>query len=224
MMTPFEKYQAVKKAYAAGANKENAQAMGKYMRNLFPFYGLKTPTRRELSKPFLKGVTKEEIAWDLVDLCFEDDYREMQYFALDYLKRVEKQLTFSDLPKIKQLAETKSWWDSVDSLVKLVGQVFIRDEENKEKTAALILTWARDPDFWVRRTAIEFQLGLKEATDPELLGKIIDLNLGSQEFFINKAIGWALRDYSKTKPAWVRSYMASRELSPLSRREGSKYI
>ena len=223
-MTSFEKYQAVKKAYADAANEENARAMGKYMRNLFLFYGFKTPTRRELSRPFLKGVTKEEIAWDLVDLCFEDDYREMQYFALDYLKRVEKQLTFSDLPKIKQLAETKSWWDSVDSLVKLVGQVFIRDEENKEKTAALILTWARDPDFWVRRTAIEFQLGLKEATDPELLGKIIDCNLDSREFFINKAIGWALRDYSKTKPAWVRSYMASRELSPLSRREGSKYI
>ena len=158
-MTPFEKYQAVKKAYEDAANEENAPAMGKYMRNLFPIYGLKTPTRRELSRPFLKGVTKEEIAWDLVDLCFEDDYREMQYFALDYLKRVEKQLTFKDLGKIKQLAETKSWWDSVDSLVKLVGQFFVRDEANKEKTAALMLAWAQDPDFWVRRMAIEFQLG-----------------------------------------------------------------
>ena len=139
-----------------------------------------------------------------------------QYFALDYLKKVQKQLTFKDLPKIKQLAETKSWWDSVDSLVKLAGQIFIKDEENKEKTAALMLAWAQDPDFWVRRTAIEFQL---EATDPDLLGKIIDRNLGSQEFFINKAIGWALRDYSKTN-----QYMASRDLSDLSRREGSKYI
>ena len=144
-----------------------------------------------------------------------------QYFALDYLKKVQKQLTFKDLPKIKQLAETKSWWDSVDSLVKLAGQIFIKDEENKEKTAALMLAWAQDPDFWVRRTAIEFQL---EATDPDLLGKIIDRNLGSQEFFINKAIGWALRDYSKTNPACVREYMASRDLSALSRREGSKYI
>ena len=144
-----------------------------------------------------------------------------QYFALDYLKKVQKQLTFKDLPKIKQLAETKSWWDSVDSLVKLAGQIFIKDEENKEKTAALMLAWAQDPDFWVRRTAIEFQL---EATDPDLLGKIIDRNLCSQEFFINKAIGWALRDYSKTNPAWVREYMASRDLSALSRREGSNYI
>lgn len=148
----------------------------------------------------------------------------MQYFALDYLKKVQKQLTFKDLGKIKQLAQTKSWWDSVDSLVKLVGQVFVRDEENKEKTAVLMLAWAQDPDFWVSRMAIEFQLGLKEATDPEFLGKIIDRNLGSQEFFINKAVGWALRDYSKTNPAWVRSYMPSRQLSPLSRREGSKYI
>ncbi len=166
-------------------------------------------------------MTKEEIAWDLVDLCFKDDYREMQYFALDYLKKVQKQLTFKDLPKIKQLAETKSWWDSVDSLVKLAGQIFIKDEENKEKTAALMLAWAQDPDFWVRWTAIEFQL---EATDPDLLGKIIDRNLGSQEFSINKAICWALRYYSKTNPAWVRDYMASRDLSALSRREGSKYI
>lgn len=223
-MTSFSKYQAVKKAYAAAANEENAQAMSKYMRNLFPFYGIKSPLRRDLSRPFLKGVTKEEIDWDLVDLCFKDDYREIQYFALDYLKRVERQLTFKDLGKIKQLAETKSWWDSVDGLVKLAGQIFVRDEENKGKTAALMLAWAKDPDFWVRRTAIEFQLGLKEATDPDLLGKILDLNLGSQEFFINKAIGWALRDYSKTNPAWVRSYIASRQLSPLSRREGSKYI
>ena len=84
-----------------------------------------------------------------------------------------------------------------------------------------MLAWAQDPDFWVRRTAIEFQL---EATDPDLLGKIIDCNLGSQEFFINKDICWALRDYSKTNPAWVRDYMASRDLSALSRREGSKYI
>lgn len=87
-----------------------------------------------------------------------------------------------------------------------------------------MLAWAQDPDFWVRRTAIEFQLGLKTETDSELLGKIIDLNLGSQEFFINKAIGWALRDYSKTNLAWVKGYIASRQLSLLSRREGSKYI
>ena len=93
-MTPFEKYQAVKKAYADVANEENAQAMGKYMRNLFPFYGLKTPTRRELSRPFLKGVTKEEIAWDLVDLCFEDDYRGNAVLCPGLLEKSRKAADF----------------------------------------------------------------------------------------------------------------------------------
>ncbi|GHV97614.1 hypothetical protein lacNasYZ03_04650 [Lactobacillus nasalidis] len=97
-------------------------------------------------------------------------------------------------------------------------------ENSRAKTGALMLAWATDPNIWVRRTAIEFQLGLKEQTDPALLEQILDRNLGRQEFFINKAIGWALRDYSKTRPDWVRNYLASRELSSLSRQEGSKYL
>jgi 3-methyladenine DNA glycosylase AlkD len=89
-----------------------------------------------------------------------------------------------------------------------------------------MLKWSQDPDFWVRRVAIEFQLLRKGETDTALLAQIIENNLGSQEFFINKAIGWALRDYSKTNPAWVADFINrhQEDLSKLSIREGSKYL
>lgn len=224
-MTAEADYLYVKKLYEEHADPETAIPMARYMREQFPFYGLKSPVRRELVRDFLKEKNKQDLDWDFVDLCFQDDYREMQYVACDYLTRKAKKLTPADLPKIKQLVQTKSWWDTVDVLVKLVGKIFLK-EENKQAVMKTVREWAVDPDFWVRRTAIEFQLGLKTATDPELLKEIILQNLGSSEFFINKAIGWSLRDYSKTNPDWVREFVDEyrEQLAPLLVREASKYI
>ena len=129
---------------------------------------------------------------------------------------------FDDLDlRIRQLVETKSWWDSIDVLCTVVGSVGLRDE----RVAELMRYWATDENIWIRRCAIEHQLGRKENTDTSLLTEIIEANLKSTEFFINKAIGWALRDYSKTDPDWVRNFISSHpDLSALSVREGSKYV
>lgn len=126
------------------------------------------------------------------------------------------------MPRLKKLAQTKSWWDTIDSLDRLVGTIIVRFPETKE----IILAWSRDEDIWLRRLAIDHQLLRKEETDTELLEKILANNLDQTEFFINKAIGWALRDYSKTNPDWVRAFIERHqtEMAALSIREGSKYL
>ncbi|NLP38549.1 MAG: DNA alkylation repair protein, partial [Corynebacterium pollutisoli] len=109
----------------------------------------------------------------------------------------------------------KSWWDTVDALAKPVGRACTPEQ---------MRAWARDDNLWVRRAAVLHQLGRREATDAELLGEILAGNLDSGEFFLDKAVGWALREYSKTDPAWVRTFLDEHEMAALTRREGSKYL
>ena len=206
----------------AVANSDDAVAMKAYMKNKFEFLGVKTPARRKLSKTFFKQQTDLVIDWNFINEAWNYPYRELQYTALDYLEIRKKLLTPSDLPRLKKLAQTKSWWDTIDFLDRLVGSIIARFPETKE----IILSWSCDKDFWLRRLAIDHQLLRKEATDTELLEKILVNNLGQTEFFINKAIGWALRDYSKTNPDWVRDFIERHraEMAALSIREGSKYL
>ena len=206
----------------AVANPDDAGAMKAYMKNKFEFLGVKTPARRKLAKAFFKQQTDSVIDWNFINEAWKNPYRELQYAALDYLESRKKLLTPSDLPRLKKLAQTKSWWDTIDSLDRLVGTIIVRFPETKE----IILAWSRDEDIWLRRLAIDHQLLRKEETDTELLEKILANNLDQTEFFINKAIGWALRDYSKTNPDWVRAFIERHqtEMAALSIREGSKYL
>ena len=134
----------------------------------------------------------------------------------------EKNLKPEDFPKLKQLAQTKSWWDSIDQLDLIIGEITFTYPETKQ----VMLDWSKDQDFWLRRLAINHQLMRKEKTDTDLLEKVILNNLGQSEFFINKAIGWSLRNYSKVNPDWVGAFIDRyrEQLSPLSIREGSKYL
>ena len=210
------------KELKAVANSDDAVAMKAYMKNKFEFLGVKTPARRKLAKTFFKQQTDSVIDWNFINEAWNNPYRELQYVALDYLEIRKKLLAPSDLPRLKKLAQTKSWWDTVDFLDRLVGSIITRFPETKE----IILSWSCDEDIWLRRLAIDHQLLRKEETDTELLEKILINNLGQTEFFINKAIGWALRDYSKTNPNWVRDFIERHqaEMAALSIREGSKYI
>ena len=210
------------KELKAVANPDDAVAMKAYMKNKFEFLGVKTPARRKLTKTFLKQQTNLVIDWNFINEAWNYPYRELQYTALDYLESRKKLLTPSDLPRLKKLAQTKSWWDTIDFLDRLVGSIIARFPETK----ATILSWSCDEDIWLRRLAIDHQLLRKEETDTELLEKILVNNLGQTEFFINKAIGWALRDYSKTNPDWVRDFIERHraEMATLSIREGSKYL
>ena len=206
----------------AVANPDDAGAMKAYMKNKFEFLGVKTPARRKLAKAFFKQQTDSVVDWNFINEAWNNLYRELQYAALDYLESRKKLLTPSDLPRLKKLAQTKSWWDTIDFLDRLVGSIIARFPETKE----IILAWSCDEDIWLRRLAINHQLLRKEETDTELLENILVNNLGQTEFFINKAIGWALRDYSKTNPDWVRDFIerCRAEMVALSIREGSKYL
>jgi 3-methyladenine DNA glycosylase AlkD len=204
------------------ANPERAESMSAYMRNQFPFLGIATPVRRELSREFLKSKSKNVVDWEFVFKCWEQPEREFQYLAMDYLNKVANALTSLDIPNLHKLIVTKSWWDTIDGLDVIVGNIALRYPEIN----STLLAWSVDENFWLRRIAIDHQLMRKNKTDTALLEKILVNNLGQTEFFVNKAIGWALRDYSKTNPDWVRGFLEKygERMSPLSVKEASKYI
>ena len=207
----------------AHANPETAVGMAAYQRNQFSFLGIKTPVRRELTKPIIKAAKQSGVIdWDLVETAWEQDACEYQYVALDMLKAQMDLLVPDDLARFQSLAMRKSWWDTVDNMAHEVGHIVVTYPETK----ATMLVWSQHDDFWVRRLAILHQLFLKDQTDTSLMTAILTVNFGSSEFFINKAIGWALRQYSKTNPDWVRDFIALHEdeMSSLSVREGSKYV
>ena len=204
-------------------NEEQAQKMSKYMLNKFEYIGIKTPERRKIFKNFFKEYKNEEkIDWEFVNKCWENKYREFQYVVADYLKNMKDKLTIDDIPKFKRLILEKSWWDTIDNLDMTIGALALKDS-NVNK---ILLEWSIDENIWLRRIAIDHQLLRKEKTNTELLEKILKNNLGQAEFFINKAIGWALRDYSKTNPEWVKNFIEkNREnMAKLSIKEASKYL
>lgn len=206
-------------------NRDNEQSikMAAYMKNNFPFLGLSRPKRDELQKEFLKESKKlKSIDWDFVFKCWDLPEREFQYLAVDYLLALKKYINDEDIEKIQRLIMNKSWWDSVDIIAETItGQLCAEYPYLIDK---YILKWYKNENIWLRRTAILFQLKYKEKTDTALMKKIILENCNSKEFFINKAIGWILREYSKTDKEWVRSFIESNDLNPLCVREGSKYI
>lgn len=207
----------------ANADKEIARGQAAYLRNQFKFYGIKTPQRRSLTRNLIKAAKRAaKVEWDFLDQCWLAEQREYQYFVCDYLKAMQGQLVYADLKRLELYVQTKQWWDTIDALDTIIGQIGLRDGRIDQ----LMLDWSQASDFWLRRIAIDHQRGRKEKTKQELLAKIIDNNLNREEFFINKAIGWALRDYSKTNPPWVKEFLASRKngLAKLSLREASKYL
>ncbi len=196
--------------------------MEKYMKNQFPFLGLPTPKRKALSKAFLKERKQDQtVDWDLVFLLYEQPYREFHYLAIDYLHAVQKKLSVKDMKKIETLILTHSWWDTVDSIDGLVGSLYL---SYPEEMTPILRQYMEADNIWLKRISIDFQLKLKEKTDTALLSEAIIKNMDTKEFFVNKAIGWALREYSKSNAPWVADFIESHPLSSLSKREGSKYL
>lgn len=193
------------------------------MRNKFIFYGLKSLERRKSYHDLIKlEKANKKIDWKFLDQAWADEHREAQYFVCDYLIALEKYLKFEDIDHIFNYVKSKQWWDTIDSLIKPIGNIGLRDDRVND----LMLAWSKDDDFWVRRVAIEHQLLRKDKMNVKLLNAILENNLGSSEFFINKAIGWALRDYSKTNPNWVENFIRKHqaEMATLSIKEGRKYL
>ena len=200
-----------------------AESMEKYMQDKFRFLGVRGATRTEIYKKYFPDARKTKvIGWDFVERCWNKEEREFQYVVVYYLKAMQKFLKRDDISRLKYLIVTKSWWDTVDLLAKVVGSLVIRIEGYNQ----IMLEWSKDSNIWLKRVAILYQLSLKEKVDKQVLERILVNNLGDSEFFINKAIGWALRDYSKFNPEWVREFIEKNKngMANLSIREASKYL
>ena len=200
-----------------------AESMSKYMQDKFRFLGVRGATRTEIYKKYFPDARKTKtIDWDFVENCWNKEEREFQYVVVYYLKAMQKFLKREDISRLKYLIVTKSWWDTVDLLAKVIGSLVIRIEGYDQ----IMLEWSKDSNIWLKRVAILYQLSLKEKVDKQILERILVDNLGDSEFFINKAIGWALRDYSKYNPEWVREFIKKNKdnMASLSIREASKYI
>lgn len=202
---------------------QQATRMSAYMKDKFAFLGIHKPKRAELQKQFLQQARKlKKVNWDFVNVLWDLPEREFQYLALDYLLALKNNLVQIDIDHIEVLIIQKSWWDSVDCLAtNITGSLCAK---YPDLTQSHILSWAGSDNIWLARVGVLFQLKYGEATDTKLLQGIINKNSDYKEFFIAKAIGWALREYSKTDAEWVKSFLASNSLQPLSVREASKYI
>lgn len=204
------------------ANPGNVEKMAAYMKNNFPFLGIPKPERAKISRDFLKAKKKDAmIDWAFVWQCYAKPEREFHYLALAYLDLVKNLLVAGDLAQLEKLIVTNSWWDSVDSIDALVGEICLRYPEEKRNTVG---KWIGSDNIWLKRVAIDFQLRYKEKTDTERLSLAILGNLNTGEFFVDKAIGWSLREYSKVNPTWVRQFVAENQLSALSKKEACKYL
>lgn len=205
------------------SNELLAESMSKYMQDKFRFLGVRGATRTEIYKKYFPDARKTKtIDWNFVENCWNKEEREFQYVVVYYLKAMQKFLKREDISRLKYLIVTKSWWDTVDLLAKVVGSLVIRIEGYDQ----IMLEWSKDSNIWLKRVAILYQLSLKEKVDKQVLERILVNNLGDSEFFINKAIGWALRDYSKFNPEWVREFIEKNKngMANLSIREASKYL
>jgi 3-methyladenine DNA glycosylase AlkD len=192
-----------------------------YMKSALPSLGVRVPDVRRIARsaaaasPFRSG---DELRATVLDLWRNSTVREERYAAIDLTagRSVAKDLHM--LPVYEEIIRTGAWWDYVDGIS---GRIFALLQAHREEMTAVLLAWSRDGDFWFRRAAITSQLKAKAATDTTLLSQMLEPNLGDSEFFIRKAIGWALREYAKTAPAWVAGFVTTHaaEISPLSRRE-----
>ena len=214
----------LKTLFEQNADPMQAAPMKKYMRDQFEYLGIKTPQNKALIKQFLREYGLPSI--NDLDIILRDLWalpqREFQYVAVELLGKFEKQLPAGFIDTIEYLITTKSWWDTVDAIAgHTVGTHFQRYPAIKKKYLA---RWRKSDNFWLRRTTILFQLGYKKETDFALLCDIIRDNLDSKEFFINKAIGWSLRQYAYTDSKAVKKFVKSTALHPLSQREAMKHL
>ncbi|MFF2754590.1 DNA alkylation repair protein [Psychrobacillus sp. NPDC058041] len=205
-------------------NEENAIPMAKYMKNNFPFLGIKTPERRMIFSALIKEneVPSLDLLHDEVWALFQLEEREYHYVAIELLSKYKKKLTVKDLSFCQRLIESKSWWDSVDSIApKTVGDIV---KANRVEGEAIMVEWAKSSNMWTNRASILHQLKYKTATNEELLFATIERHRSSKEFFIQKAIGWVLREYAKTNPEIVREFVENTQLAALSKREALKHF
>ncbi|MBI3260119.1 MAG: DNA alkylation repair protein [Ignavibacteriae bacterium] len=212
--------------FEENANTELAKKMAQYMRNLFPFYGIQKQNRAVIAKPFLKELVKNsshDVIAEIALTLWNKPQREYHYFCMEYVEKVQKLWQeHITIQLFENLIVTKSWWDSVDFIAShLVGKYF---QKWDSKLPAIVDNWNTSDNMWLNRTAIIYQLSYKEKTDTDILTHVINTHSKSKVFFIQKAIGWALRQYGYANPEFVRAFVQNHALAPLSKREALKNL
>jgi len=203
---------------------QRAPAMEAYMKNRFAFLGVAAGPRKNVFKPF-----KEEWSnlstpkrWDFIYECWQHDARELQYIALDaLLSDYKKRVVASDIDHLEFLITQKSWWDTIDLLVSHVVGTYAK--KFPQEFASRAQEWHASSHFWLHRSLLIYQLKFKQETNLDLLQFYIHSFKWNKEFFIQKAIGWSLREVSKWNPAWVRQIVEQEGLTGLAKREALKY-
>jgi 3-methyladenine DNA glycosylase AlkD len=214
----------LRKAFETHADHDAAINMQNYLKGLFPFYGLSSPLRRKLQRNFYAeyGFPAANQLKDIIDYAWQAEQREWQYTGMELADRFARKPDEDQLRLAEFMITHKSWWDSVDMVAaKITGAIFLA---HPELITPYTGRWILSDSLWLRRSALLFQLKYKNATNAELLFSYILRCADSPEFFLRKAIGWILREYSKTDPDIVRTFVESHELSSLSRKEALKII
>jgi 3-methyladenine DNA glycosylase AlkD len=193
-----------------------------YMRSEMPFLGVRVPDARRIARLHAKGVTDAAtLRAAALELWDAASYREERYAAMALLATRPLRGDPHLVPIVEHMVRTGRWWDYTDEVAHRMADLL---DVRPAETAGILLDWSRDDDFWMRRVAIIAQLGRGDRLDRDLLDAVIAPNLADPEFFIRKAIGWALREFARIDPDWVRQYAATHALSPLSRREALKHL
>ncbi len=214
----------VQQKLAAKADPVIATAKAAYMKNRFAFYGIPSPERRQVQREVSTRfqLPKKMDGEIIIRNFWQRPQREYQYISQELAAKYVKQFEKPDIKLIEFMIQNKSWWDTIDFIApNLVGKYFKTFPEQRDP---IVQKWLDSNNMWLQRSAVLFQLKYKTELDTKLLTHIIHSLLGSKEFFINKAIGWILREYGKTNPDWVVGFVDNTQLENLSRREALKLL
>lgn len=212
------------KAYETARNKERAADMSRYMKDLFPFMGIPSPERKEIFKAHLtrQSLPDYKDLFDVIKSCYSLPEREYHYFAIDLAGKFVKKADISFVPLMEFMISENSWWDTVDSVSSNCTREFFKQNILLQKPVTQ--KWMNSGNMWLQRSALLFQLNYKNETNEKILYKYIVELKDSNEFFIQKAIGWALREYAKSNKKSVAAFIKNTSLKPLSLREAQKHF
>jgi len=217
---------AIRAAYASAADPKQAPAMQKYMKSSLPYYGIKLPLQRKINRELFKlhPVKSFDEYVVVIRKLWDASYREERYAAIAVAEHFRPFITMEALPTYRMMIETGAWWDLVDGIAAhLIGELLCK---HPVEMKIILKEWIKDSDLWIRRSAILAQLRFKTDTDSELLFEFCAKCLQEQSFWIRKAVGWSLRDYSKVAPEKVRAFVEEyrKNMSGVTLREARKYI
>lgn len=216
--------QELREAFIENKDSERAVQMSDYMKGHFSFFGVTAPLRNRIQKEWLNSFKEQDFDfWELNYTLWEQSEREFQMVAGDLLKKYPKRrINIEDINYIEHFISTKSWWDTVDLIASnIVGVYFQKFPEKRDE---IITKWRHSDDMWLNRTCLIFQLKYKDQVDFELLKDLIKQYQPVNEFFIQKAIGWSLRQYSRLEPERVETFVSEIGLTGLAKREALRLL